>query len=76
MIGVEIQEAGAPAPALRDAIIQDAFCRGLLLLPCGPSTVRFCPPLCLTSRQVQVGLELFAETLKVLEDKSARPSLA
>ena len=49
MIGVEIQSEGDPDPDLRDRIIDLAFRRGLLLLPCGPSTVRFCPPLCLTA---------------------------
>ena len=63
MIGVEIQTDGAPDPALRDRIIELAFRRGLLLLPCGPSTVRFCPPLCLTRRQVEIGLELFDAAL-------------
>ncbi|WP_373926454.1 acetyl ornithine aminotransferase family protein [Paludisphaera borealis] len=59
MIGMEIQDdAGRPAQATRDEIIDAAFHRGLLLLPCGPSTVRFCPPLCLTRRQVEIGLEL------------------
>jgi len=59
MIGMEIQDdAGRPAPSTRDGIIDAAFHRGLLLLPCGPSTVRFCPPLCLTGRQVEIGLEL------------------
>src|SRR5262245_15631523 len=53
MIGVEIQsERGEPAPDLRDGLIDLAFQRGLLLLPCGTSTVRICPPLCLTARQV------------------------
>ena len=60
MIGVEIQSDVPPDPVLRDRIIELAFRRGLLLLPCGPSTVRFCPPLCLTRRQVEIGLELFA----------------
>jgi 4-aminobutyrate aminotransferase len=59
MIGAEIQDAaGGPSPRLRDAIIEGAFHRGLLLLPCGTSTIRFCPPLCVTGRQVQIGLEL------------------
>ena len=40
---------GSPAPLLRDRIIELAFHRGLLLLPCGASTIRFCPPLCLTA---------------------------
>jgi 4-aminobutyrate aminotransferase len=64
MIGLEIQsEAGEPAPALRDWLIELAFQRGLLLLPCGPSTIRFCPPLCLTARQVEVALELITATM-------------
>jgi 4-aminobutyrate aminotransferase len=61
MIGMEIQDLGGVGeanPQLRDAIIDMAFHRGLLLLPCGASTVRFCPPLCLTRRQVEIGLEL------------------
>jgi 4-aminobutyrate aminotransferase len=59
MIGMEVQDADrCPAPPLRDRIIELAFRKGLLLLPCGASTVRFCPPLCLTRRQVGIGLEL------------------
>ncbi len=65
MIGVEIQsETGEPDPGLRDELIKMAFLRGLLLLPCGPSTVRFCPPLCLTARQVEIGLELIAASME------------
>jgi 4-aminobutyrate aminotransferase len=57
MIGMEVQEpSGGPSPLLRDRIIDLAFHRGLLLLPCGASTVRFCPPLCLTTRHVEIGL--------------------
>jgi 4-aminobutyrate aminotransferase len=67
MIGVEIQSGGEPDPVLRDRIIERAFYRGLLLLPCGPSTIRFCPPLCLTRRQVANGLELFEAALNEAE---------
>jgi 4-aminobutyrate aminotransferase len=63
MIGMEIGSAAGPDPALRDRIIQEAFHRGLLLLPCGPSTVRFCPPLCLTRDQVQIGLGIVSDAL-------------
>jgi 4-aminobutyrate aminotransferase len=63
MVGVEVQDGGEPAPALRDRVVDEAFRRGLLLLPCGASTVRFCPPLCLTARQVQIGLTLFDAAL-------------
>jgi 4-aminobutyrate aminotransferase len=74
MIGVEIQDdSGAPAPALRDRIIDLAFERGLLLLPCGPSTVRICPPLCITSRQVEIGLELIESALAAASQETAAP---
>ncbi len=71
MIGVEIQNhEGGQHPLLRDRVIELAFHRGLLLLPCGPSTLRFCPPLCLTPRQVEIGLDLLAEALALAEEES------
>ncbi len=63
MVGMEVGNDDGPDPDLRDRIIDLAFHRGLLLLPCGPSTLRFCPPLCLTAEQVQIGLGLLAQTL-------------
>jgi 4-aminobutyrate aminotransferase len=58
----------APDPALRDQVVQAAFRRGLLLLGCGESAVRFCPPLCITAEQVDVALRLLEEVL------AARPA--
>ncbi|MEW4567114.1 acetyl ornithine aminotransferase family protein [Tautonia sp. JC769] len=66
MIGVEIGSPDGPLPGFRDRIILEAFQRGLLLLPCGPSTIRFCPPLCLTRKQVAIGLDLFRSTLAAM----------
>ena len=74
MIGAEIRSAGEPDPALRDRIIDLAFRRGLLLLPCGPSTIRFCPPLCLSRRQVQIGLRLFDDALASVDARQFLPS--
>jgi 4-aminobutyrate aminotransferase len=51
---------GSPAPTLREAVIQGAFERGLLLLGCGESAVRFCPPLCVTAEQVDICLRLLS----------------
>jgi 4-aminobutyrate aminotransferase len=76
MIGAEIQTDGAPDPLHRDLIIDQAFRRGLLLLPCGPSTVRFCPPLCLTRRQVEIGLELFDAALSAAETSTSKSAKA
>jgi 4-aminobutyrate aminotransferase len=72
MVGLEIQsESGEPAPGFRDELIDMAFQRGLLLLPCGPSTIRFCPPLCVTSRQIRIGLELLAATMKAASTETS-----
>ena len=75
MVGMEVGSDDGPDPDLRDQIIELAFRQGLLLLPCGPSTVRFCPPLCLTSRQVDMGLELLALALDQIETATPAPTV-
>ncbi|HEY4960388.1 MAG TPA: acetyl ornithine aminotransferase family protein, partial [Terriglobales bacterium] len=48
MIGVEIvtdKKARTPGGAERDLIVEKAFERGVLLLGCGPNTIRIAPPL-------------------------------
>lgn len=58
-----VQPDGSPDPARRDAIIQAAFHRGLLLLGCGECAIRFCPPLCITSRDIDVALEIIERVI-------------
>jgi 4-aminobutyrate aminotransferase len=67
MIGVEFvkdRNTLEPARALSHAIMQESFKRGLLLLTCGASTIRFCPPLVLTEAQVDEGLTIFEAALR------------
>lgn len=66
MIGVDIVEnkrAHKPAPELRDRICQEAFRRGLILLPAGETTIRVCPPLCMNKVQLEVGLNVLEEAI-------------
>jgi 4-aminobutyrate aminotransferase len=58
-------------PALRDAVVDAAFRRGLLLLGCGESAVRFCPPLCVTAEQVETALDLLGGVLADVGAESA-----
>jgi 4-aminobutyrate aminotransferase len=61
MIGVEIVEdkkARAPAPKLREAILEEAFRRGLLLLGCGKSTIRLAPPLIITEQDARAAVQI------------------
>jgi 4-aminobutyrate aminotransferase len=60
---VKDREAGILDPHLRDEVVQDAFGKGLLLLGCGESAIRFCPPLCVTAGQVDTALRLLGEVL-------------
>jgi 4-aminobutyrate aminotransferase len=62
MIGVEFvkdQTTCEPDHAGSDAVMLDSFRRGLLLLTCGRSTIRFCPPLVVTRDEVDKAVECF-----------------
>ncbi len=59
MIGCEFVESdGSPAHDLSERIIERAYHHGLLLLPCGLSTVRFMPPLLITTADVDEAIEM------------------
>jgi 4-aminobutyrate aminotransferase len=67
MIGVEFvkdRHTREPAKALANAVMEHAFQRGALLLTCGASTIRFCPPLTLTEAQADEGLTIFEAALR------------
>ncbi len=54
------------APALANEVIQRAFQRGLLLLTCGSSSIRLCPPLVVDESEVSLGLEILGAVLREL----------
>jgi len=69
MIGVElVKDRGTKerASGLRDALIKQAFEKGLLLLGCGENTIRFCPALTVTEAEVDVCLSIFEQSLREL----------
>jgi 4-aminobutyrate aminotransferase len=62
MIGVDFErsdDSHAPDRNLRDRVMQKCFERGLLLLSCGESTLRFCPPLIVTGEEAATAVGLF-----------------
>jgi 4-aminobutyrate aminotransferase len=66
MIGVEIvkdKESRAPAPELREAILEEAFRRGLLLLGCGKSTIRLAPPLVIDREDAEIAAAILDESI-------------
>jgi 4-aminobutyrate aminotransferase len=71
MIGAEFLVPGTRAPAAEyvGALEQLAFQKGLLLLSCGASTVRFAPPLVVGDHEVDVGLRVLEECLVELDGR-------
>jgi 4-aminobutyrate aminotransferase len=69
MIGVEIVKSKKTkefAAAERDRIVELAFERGLLLLGCGPSTVRIAPPLVVTKDEADVCVDVLDECIAIV----------
>ena len=70
MIGVELvkdRKTKERAVAERDALVQELFTRGILILGAGKNAVRFAPPLVLTREQADTSVRLFSEALSVVE---------
>jgi len=59
MIGIEMKDRKA-----RDTLIRSACHKGLLLLPAGEAVLRICPPLILSRKQADEGLEIIKDCLK------------
>lgn len=66
MVGVEFcrpDDNNTPDRQLRERVMQKCFEKGLLLLGCGESTLRFCPPLIVTAEEVETAVRLFDEAI-------------
>jgi len=57
-----------PHPRLRDRIVEEAFQRGVVLLPCGASSIRIRPALCINRIQLEVGLDVVDEAIATVQD--------
>ena len=67
MLGIEIVKdrlTQEPAPELRDQIVEASFQRGLLLLGCGDTGIRFSPSLVVTKREATLAIGILEESLK------------
>ncbi|PZR14933.1 MAG: acetyl ornithine aminotransferase family protein [Archangium gephyra] len=69
MIGAEFLVPGTCTPAAEyvGALEQLAFRKGLLLLSCGRSTIRFAPPLVISREEIATGLEVLDACLTELD---------
>jgi 4-aminobutyrate aminotransferase len=80
MIGIELVKDKAtrePAAALRNRVESRAFDRGLMILGCGETSLRLCPPLIVTEDQATVALDILEDALTEVEKEHAHaPELA
>jgi 4-aminobutyrate aminotransferase len=70
MIGIELVKdkiTREPATALRNRVETLAFERGLMVLGCGETTLRLCPPLITTAEEATVALDILEEVLTLVE---------
>ncbi|MGA3373658.1 MAG: acetyl ornithine aminotransferase family protein [Terracidiphilus sp.] len=73
MIGIELVKDKAtrePATALRNRVETLAFERGLMILGCGETSIRLCPPLIVSEEQATVALDILEEALTLAEKEA------
>ncbi|MFA5772362.1 MAG: acetyl ornithine aminotransferase family protein [Thermoplasmata archaeon] len=61
---VENRKTKKPASEYRDKVIENCYKQGLLVLPCGKSSVRYLPPLNVTKEQVDIAINIVDKSLK------------
>lgn len=70
MIGIELvkdKTTREPASALRNKVETLAFEKGLMILGCGETSLRLCPPLVVSEEEAMVALDILEEALSEVE---------
>jgi 4-aminobutyrate aminotransferase len=70
MIGIELVKDKAtrePVNALRNRVEVLAFERGLMILGCGETSIRLCPPLIVNEHEAMIALDILEEALSQVE---------
>jgi 4-aminobutyrate aminotransferase len=70
MIAIELvknRETREPAQALRNRVETLAFERGLMVLGCGETSLRLCPPLIVSNEEASVALDILEDALTAVE---------
>jgi len=73
MIGIELvkdKTTREPVPALRNRVETLAFERGLMVLGCGETTLRICPPLIVSEQEATVALDILEEAIALVEKEN------
>jgi 4-aminobutyrate aminotransferase len=82
MIGVELvknKETREPATELRNRVEMLAFEKGLMILGCGETSIRLCPPLVIREEEATVALDILDDALTQVEKEflhASEPAVA
>jgi 4-aminobutyrate aminotransferase len=68
---VQDRKSKKHASKSRDMITDMAFKKGLMLLPCGRSVIRYIPPLNIPQEQLDTGLEVLEDCIKHVDKNRA-----
>lgn len=74
MIGIEIVKDKAsrtPVGPLRERIVELAFERGLLILGCGETSIRLCPPLIVNQNEADIALDILEECIQQASESAS-----
>jgi len=74
MIGIELvknKETREPATELRNRVEELAFEKGLVILGCGETSIRLCPPLIVKEEEAMVALDILEDALTQVEKEFA-----
>jgi 4-aminobutyrate aminotransferase len=74
MIGIELvknRETREPAAELRNRVEEVAFEKGLIILGCGETSIRLCPPLIVSEDEATVALDILEDALTQVEKEFA-----
>jgi 4-aminobutyrate aminotransferase len=66
MIGIELvkdKQSRTPVGPMRDKVVDLAFERGLLILGCGETSIRLCPPLIVNEHEANIALDILEECI-------------
>lgn len=72
MIGIEFvkdKKSKTPAPQERDDVIVESFNEGLVMLPCGDSSLRIIPPITIEQKNIDEGLDILEGAIKRVDSK-------
>ena len=61
---VKDRKTKEPAVAFRDRVLEEAYKRGLILLPCGKSSIRYIPPLIVRREEIDEAVEILEASMR------------